>query len=564
MRIKKTALISLAVFTVLNLSGFQVARLIENSTQHQPVENQINYSVSAEPLSAFRFVSADRPLGPPPGEQADGSASLALCEPTPVPPTPIPPKPPKISDEPEKPAPNACRVEDGRANASDCAAPVAVYCQDSGFNVFVISTQDGHGSLLTTVSADEIARAGLPKDQNVVVKAVDGVVISRLTTGEFQINAVQSDGKPYIYIWDGCGPVSIIESAPPDAVCKDCLLYHTMMTGDWEIWRLGEWPGVEEGDPNISRGLNARDVAPSRSPDNRWVIFASDRDGRWEIFRSAVSGSQIERLTDDPEDSDVDPVWSPKEALVVFEHNGSGNWDLSLLNLNTHAEMPLVATSGNDVNAVWSPDGRKLLFQSDYEGLTQIYEVTLATREIRRVSDGLSAYFDPVYAADGQHLAFIQNAAGQRSVIYTMRLDGTEMQIVSSPMADADNLTWSRDSRLIAYDSNVDGDLDIYVYDRWTDTTRQLTDNLISDYAPVWMCNSNTLVFTSDAAGNPDIFQINALPITAPPVDVLTEAVQLTSSPEEDLYPEGWPAEEDASREDSGLMPPCMNMCSSR
>ena len=110
-------------------------------------------------------------------------------------------------------------------------------------------------------------------------------------------------------------------------------------------------------------------------------------------------------------------------------------------------------------------------------------------------------------------------------------------------------MAWSPDGSLIAYQSDLDGDLDIYVYQLSSEQTRHLTDNTIADYAPTWLCGTTEIIFTSDIMGNPDIFQVSALAITAPAVDVAEEAQQLTAHPAVVIYPMDAPSEENASQE---------------
>ncbi|MCA9915521.1 MAG: PD40 domain-containing protein, partial [Anaerolineae bacterium] len=135
------------------------------------------------------------------------------------------------------------------------------------------------------------------------------------------------------------------------------------------------------------------------------------------------------------------------------------------------------------------------------------------------------------------------------SVIYLMDADGSNPQAITSPDEDATNHSWSPLDTLIAYQSDKDGDLDVYIYELPTGHTRQLTDNAIADYAPTWMCDGTQVLFTSDADGNPDIYEANALPILEPGIVVNEEAEQLTFEPEDDIYPENTPGEENASRE---------------
>ena len=105
------------------------------------------------------------------------------------------------------------------------------------------------------------------------------------------------------------------------AVCPDWLIYHTNMTGDWELFRLGDLPDGVQADPNLSRGVGERvfDVMPSESPDRKWVAFTSTRDGNWEIYISAVEEDLIQRVSYNTTAIDIDPVWSPSGRDIVYE-----------------------------------------------------------------------------------------------------------------------------------------------------------------------------------------------------------------------------------------------------
>jgi Tol biopolymer transport system component len=136
-----------------------------------------------------------------------------------------------------------------------------------------------------------------------------------------------------------------------------------------------------------------------------------------------------------------------------------------------------------------------------------------------------------------------------KSVLYLMQEDGSAMQAVSDPAGNASNQSWYYDDTLLAYQSDLDGDLDIYIYDLPGGQTRKLTGNAIPDYAPAWQCGDAVVVFTSDISGDANIFQASALSLDAPAIDVAGEATQLTFGPATDRFPAGAPSEENASRE---------------
>jgi Tol biopolymer transport system component len=345
--------------------------------------------------------------------------------------------------------------------------------------------------------------------------------------------------------------------------CPEFRLYHTDEVGNWEIFRLD---GADEttrtsfrenlslSDPDADH----RDMAPSLSPNNEWIIFTSNRDKvdgqpeNWELYVAPTSGGDptaIQRVTYNETAIDTDPVWGPNN-WVVFESNRRGNWDLFAIDMSNGREYQLTDDPADDINPFWSPDGQKLVFQSSRSGRWQVYELNLVNNAVRLLSDGVGIDVEPVYSNDGMQIAYRSyEAEDGRSRIAIMDANGQNRSFVTEIDENATNHTWSPSDSLIAYQSDKDGDLDIFVYAVGTGETRKLTDNTIADYAPTWRCDDDTVIFTSDIAGNPDIYEEEARPIQSPAILVEEDADQLTFEMFDDIYPQMTPPEENASRE---------------
>lgn len=350
-----------------------------------------------------------------------------------------------------------------------------------------------------------------------------------------------------------------------EGVCPDWLVYHTNMTGDWEVFRLGDGGDgrLAQYDPNLSQGKgeDVVDMTPTRSPDGEWVAFTSNRDSdfindveNWELYVTHVDNSIIRRMTYNTTAKDIDPAWSPDGRYIAFETDRDGNWELYLFDISTGAEIRLTDAPTSEINAFWTPDSQQLVFQSDRDGLWQLYSIDIATGETVKLSDGMTEDHDPAVSFDGERIAYRTENAGFLSAIWVMNLDGGGKHMISNPAGSASNHTWSPDDSVIAYQSDLEGDLDIYAFEVETEKTRLVTDNDIMDYAPTWLCDAPIIVFTSDVVGNPDIFNTPALPIEADAILVDLEANQMTFALEDDVYPENAPSEENASRE--GNVPP--------
>jgi Tol biopolymer transport system component len=484
---------------------------------------------------------------------------------------------------------------------TDCAKPalsVSAICTGDGSAVFTVSNASAGAVTLTSNYAVKdvngtVLQSGtitLGQSQHTVISVTstggelyfgaDGVGGSSVTitcdaagnsgsggqSGSSGVNGMSGGSRrffPVLNLTPGLPDPSLERPEPWEAigvggaVCEDWLLYHTDQTGDWEVFRLGELPRYPQADVNLSQGEGDEiiDMAPTRSPDTEWVAFTSNRDGNWELYITRVDNSVMRRVTYNTVAKDIDPVWSPDGQWIAFETDRDGNWELYLLNLATGEETRLTENAASDINAYWSADSQKIVFQSNRDGLWQIYEIELATRAERRLSDGQGDDHDPAYAFGGDKIAFRSYRNGNPlSVLHLMNADGGEVEAISDPRGEASNHTWYLDDSIIAYQSDADGDLDIYVYELKTRETRLVSDNEIPDYAPTWLCSAPIVVFTSDVVGDPNIFNTPALPIEADPILVDAEANQMTFDLANDVYPENSPTEENASRE--GNVPP--------
>ncbi len=344
--------------------------------------------------------------------------------------------------------------------------------------------------------------------------------------------------------------------------CPTFRLYHTDETGDWEIFRLdGADQAARTSDRtnlSLGEGAGVDDMAPSLSPNNEWIVFTSNRatepggPENWEIYVAPTSGENpaaVQRVTYNHHAIDTDPIWGPNN-YVVFETSRNGNWDLYAVDMSTGAEFQLTDSPADDINPFWSSDGSKLVFQSDRDGFWQIYELDLRTMQVTKLSDGTRIDVDPQYAPDDSRIVFrtylVEDGS---SIIALMDVDGRNVTAVTTSDEDATNPAFSPDGALIAYQSDLDGDLDVYVFEVSTMRIRKLTDNDIPDYAPTWLCADQRVVFTSDINGNPDIYEANATPIADPALRVELDADQMTFENFNDIYPQNSPYEENASRE---------------
>lgn len=127
------------------------------------------------------------------------------------------------------------------------------------------------------------------------------------------------------------------------------------------------------------------DTQPIFSPDGSKIAFVSDRGGSPQIYVMPASGGEARRLSHQGGNS-YDPVWSPdgKHIAYVAEKRGEG-LEIYVMDADGGNPRRLTDSHGSNESPTWSPDSRHIMFMSTRAGRAQLWAVTLATDEKRRV-----------------------------------------------------------------------------------------------------------------------------------------------------------------------------------
>jgi len=168
-----------------------------------------------------------------------------------------------------------------------------------------------------------------------------------------------------------------------------------------------------------------------------------------------------------------------------------------------------------NLSPAWLPDGT-LLFVSDREGARDVYAVHLdragAPRERPvRLTTGLEAYSVSV-SADG-HSAAYDRFVFQRN-IYTVPIPTAGVislrgaQPITRGNQKVENLDLSEDGQWLAFDSNLEGNQDIYVMPATGGEPRRVTRDPAADMVPDFSPDGREIVFHSTRHGNRTIYLI--------------------------------------------------------
>lgn len=174
----------------------------------------------------------------------------------------------------------------------------------------------------------------------------------------------------------------------------------------------------------------------------------------------------------------------------------------------------------------------RMLFVRDpgYEP-TEIYMATqtLAGFTTKRVTDNLEGDWGPGWSPDGTRIAFVSWRGNSRGDIYTMKVDGTDVQrLTTRPQEVDEEPAWSPRGNRIAWTRHIDDNSDVWLMKPDGGEPHALTDGPNEDDQADWSPGSGRLVFRSNRNGQFDIYRVKSDG---------SELTQLTDDTADDSHP---------------------------
>ena len=158
------------------------------------------------------------------------------------------------------------------------------------------------------------------------------------------------------------------------------------------------------------------------------MTYGEDR-GPPRVYLQNVDSSRRELLGNFPGMSFA-PRFSPDGTKVVMSISADGNSDLSEMDVRGRALRRLTNTPAIDTSPCYSNDGSQIVFNSDRGGSQQLYIMGAGGGGERRISFGEGRYATPVWSPRGDLIAFTRFNRGPFS-IGVMRPDGSGERILS-------------------------------------------------------------------------------------------------------------------------------------
>ena len=122
-------------------------------------------------------------------------------------------------------------------------------------------------------------------------------------------------------------------------------------------------------------------------------------EGQLDLWRvNFVTGQEL-RVTSTQE-AEYDAAWSPIDNRLAYVSEVTGRGDIYMLNLDGSAVTRLTDNVDDfDKHPTWSPDGMKIAFWSNmgFNKTRQIWVIDLVTKTLTSLSDNPFNDWDPVW-----------------------------------------------------------------------------------------------------------------------------------------------------------------------
>ncbi len=322
---------------------------------------------------------------------------------------------------------------------------------------------------------------------------------------------------------------------------------------------------------NITDSLPGNQLSPDWSPDGRRLVFVSYDSIGASIVTMPPTGGDVRRLHSSGSDggAPLAPKWSPDGRRIAFEQgdsvlvmdaDGSGLTLLALVrDVHSLAWSPdgrwLAGVRGNaqfvyarggfgnvaastvfvvpvaggtpvmvsdsttlNVSPVWLPDGSALLYVSSGGGGRDIYLQEIgrsgrASGAVRRITTGLDAHTIAL-SRDGKRLAYSKYSRDLNVWMVRLPASGSVNARDAVPITRGNQasevMRLSPDGKWLVYDSDLNGNADLFIVPSDGGTPRQLTDGPADELAADWSPDGTQLAFHSFGSGNRDVYTIGA------------------------------------------------------
>jgi len=286
-------------------------------------------------------------------------------------------------------------------------------------------------------------------------------------------------------------------------------------------------PGVFTFSPTISPSgeLIAALATPSRLELDLVVLSADDG----KKIRNLTKGftNRYRTLVAEAFSGKRDVSWSPAGDRVAVFARRENSRPLLIYNALTGKLVHDIKLDGISecASPAFSPDGERVAFEGNRNGVVDIFEIDLESREIRNLTD--DDFFDanPWYSPDDGQLLYNRRIGENWKIFWVDLADPSrKVQLTFGQSSDIQP-AYSRDGSRVFFssDRSSDGVFNLYALDLASGEVQQFTDVVGGCFAPVELAERDGKPFLAFVAFYQGTFRLYRMPLDQPESTIASE-----------------------------------------
>lgn len=275
-------------------------------------------------------------------------------------------------------------------------------------------------------------------------------------------------------------------------------------------------------------------LTPDWSPDGKYIVYSANIQGGERFDLRVVD------MTDPlkPKDQDLTgkplgtklnvPIFAPQgdPRILVYSQElpQVASWDIGFLTLEKGDKpgelVNITNAEGEGVNkdqgGTWSPDGTKIVFESNRDLIDDKsqFDIFIADAEGRGAGKNQINLTNHIatdewarFSPDGQQVVFQSNRDGNTE-LYVIGIDGNNLTRLTNHEKTDRRPQWSTGG--ILFETQRDGNWEIYRMDPDGNNKVNLSNHEKGDNAAIWSPKGKRILFESKRDGKREVYTMDA------------------------------------------------------
>ena len=261
------------------------------------------------------------------------------------------------------------------------------------------------------------------------------------------------------------------------------------------------------------------------SPNGKKIAFQSDRDGNWEIYLMDDDAVQDIKITKNSAHDEM-PIFSPNGKVIIFTSTRDDNVNKERVNMKRNiyladvngGQAVCVLKSGyDDWYPAFTNKNNEIILVSEMDDprdidfnkrLSDIYYKDLEKGTILRLTQNEADDGSPSVSFNGKWIVFNSNRDGDFQ-IYQMDKNGSLVEKLTSIDGNCGAPHYSRDRKWITFFAEINGNYDVYMMPVSGNGLIKLTNNSAQDGYPSFSPDGKRVIFHSNRSGKYHIYYID-------------------------------------------------------